>query len=187
MTGRTKRITVSSAVVIPALLFATGWLGALQQQIASPRSQPQDNTPAQNSEKSAVHSSVIEAPPAAARLAPSPRTTSEYTISENVNLVLLDVSVKDKKGGYVSGLPKEDFTVLEDGKPQPITQFADNDIPVTAGLVVDNSGSMSPKKPDVITAALVFIQSSNPLDELVCHQLQRSSMARASADSAVYG
>ena len=166
MTGRTKRVTLSGAVAIPALLFATGWLGALPQQTASPHSQKtQDDTPAQSSEKHAVHIPVIEAPPAAALAPPPPRTTSQYTISENVNLVLLDMSVKDKNGGYVSGLPKEDFTVLEDGKPQPITQFADNDIPVTAGLIVDNSGSMGPKKPDVITAALVFIQSSNPLDE----------------------
>ena len=83
-----------------------------------------------------------------------------------MNLVLLDVSVRDPKGGFVSGLTKDAFTVYEDGKPQTITQFADADIPVTVGMVVDNSGSMRPKKPEVITAALVFIQASNPLDEM---------------------
>lgn len=90
----------------------------------------------------------------------------EFTISDDVNLVLLDVSVRDPKGGFVSGLPKEDFTVFENGTAQRITQFADNDIPVTVGLVVDNSGSMRSKKPEVITAALVFIQASNPQDEM---------------------
>jgi len=96
---------------------------------------------------------------------PSANGDKDFTISAEVDLVLLDVSVRDSKGGYVSSLPKEAFTVLEDGKPQTVTHFADKDIPVTVGLIVDNSGSMRPKKPDVITAALVFIQSSNPLDE----------------------
>jgi Ca-activated chloride channel family protein len=89
-----------------------------------------------------------------------------FTITANVDLVLLDVSVRDAQGGFVSGLPESDFTVLEDGKPQKITQFANRDVPVTLGLIVDNSGSMRPKKPDVVTAALVLIQSSNPEDEV---------------------
>lgn len=95
-----------------------------------------------------------------------PKPGSEFTIKADVNLVLLDVSVRDSKGGFVSGLPKDSFKIYEDGKTQTITQFADNDIPVTVGIVVDNSGSMRPKKPEVITAALAFIQSSNPLDEM---------------------
>ncbi len=90
----------------------------------------------------------------------------EFTISADVDLVLLDVSVRDSDGGFVSGLPQSAFTVLEDGHPQKITQFADQDIPVTIGLVVDNSGSMRPKKPEVITAALILIQASNPKDEV---------------------
>ncbi len=97
---------------------------------------------------------------------PEQPPTSNYTITANVNLVLLDVSVRDTEGGFVSGLPKEAFTVFEDGKPQAITQFANRDVPVTLGLVVDNSGSMRPKKPEVVTAALVLIQSSNPEDEV---------------------
>jgi Ca-activated chloride channel family protein len=92
--------------------------------------------------------------------------SNPFTITANVDLVLLDVSVRDAQGGFVSGLPEDDFTVLEDGKPQKITQFANRDVPVTLGLVVDNSGSMRPKKPDVVTAALVLIQASNPDDEV---------------------
>lgn len=90
----------------------------------------------------------------------------EFTISAEVNLVLLDVSVRDADGGFVSGLSKEAFTILEDGRPQTITQFANQDVPVTMGLIVDNSGSMRPKKPEVVTAALVLIQASNPKDEV---------------------
>jgi len=104
--------------------------------------------------------------PSFPQLPPPPLDKSDFTIKADVNLVLLDVSVRDSKGGFVSGLEKDAFTIYEDGKAQTVTQFASNDIPVTVGIVVDNSGSMRPKKPDVITAALVFIQSSNPLDEM---------------------
>ena len=81
----------------------------------------------------------------------------EFTIQTTSRLVLLDVSVKDAAGGFVSGLYKDDFKVYENGKPQQITQFANADIPVTVGIVVDESGSMRPKRAQVITAALVFI------------------------------
>jgi Ca-activated chloride channel homolog len=78
----------------------------------------------------------------------------------------LDVSVKDASGGFVSGLSKDDFKVYENGKPQPITHFANADIPVTVGIVVDESGSMRPKRAQVVTAALAFNQASNPMDEM---------------------
>jgi VWFA-related protein len=97
----------------------------------------------------------------------SGQTPSEdFTIRTTSRLVLLDVSVKDTNGGFVSGLTKDSFHVTEDGKPQTITQFADSDIPVTIGLVIDESGSMRRKKPEVITAALAFASESNPNDEM---------------------
>jgi Ca-activated chloride channel family protein len=92
--------------------------------------------------------------------------SKEFTIQTTSRLVLLDVSVKDAAGGFVSGLTQSDFKVFENGKPQTISQFANSDIPVTAGIVVDESGSMRPKRAQVITAALVFIQTSNPMDEM---------------------
>jgi Ca-activated chloride channel family protein len=79
---------------------------------------------------------------------------------------LLDVSVKDTAGGFVSGLTNQDFKVYEDGKPQQITQFAHADIPVAVGLLVDESASMRPKRAEVITAGLAFIRGSNPQDEI---------------------
>src|SRR5260370_31621180 len=90
----------------------------------------------------------------------------DFTIRSDVRLVLLDVSVRDAAGGFVSGLSKDNFKVYEDGKPQEITQFANQDIPVTVGIVVDESGSMRPKRHSVITAALAFIESSNTQDEV---------------------
>lgn len=90
----------------------------------------------------------------------------EYTIRTTSRLVLLDVSVKNASGGFAAGLKKDNFRVTEDGRSQEITQFADADIPVTVGLVVDESGSMRPKRPEVITAGLSFIHDSNPHDEV---------------------
>ncbi len=48
------------------------------------------------------------------------------------------------------GLAQENFKVYENGKPQQITQFANADIPVTVGILVDESGSMRPKRTEVI-------------------------------------
>lgn len=90
----------------------------------------------------------------------------EFKISTDVELVLLDVSVKQAKGGYVSGLTSENFQIYENGAPQKITEFASADIPVTVGLVMDDSGSMRPKRPEVITAGLVFVGASNPQDQV---------------------
>ena len=94
-----------------------------------------------------------------------PSAREPYTISDNVDLVLLDVSVKNPQGGFVVGLEKSNFQVFEDGHPRKITQFASVDTPVTVGLVVDNSGSMRRKRPEVVTAGLGFAKSSNPQDE----------------------
>ena len=90
----------------------------------------------------------------------------EFTIQTTSRLVLLDVSVKDPKGGFVSGLTKDNFKVFENGKPETISQFSNADIPVTAGLVVDESGSMRPKRAQMLTAAMIFIHESNPMDEM---------------------
>lgn len=95
----------------------------------------------------------------------SEKEPEEFTIRTTSRLVLLDVSVKDSTGGLISDLGKENFQVFEDGKPQQITQFAHSDVPVTVGLVVDESGSMRQKQPEVITAAIGFIHASNPQDE----------------------
>jgi VWFA-related protein len=90
----------------------------------------------------------------------------QYTIRENVDFVVLHPTVKDRKGTLVSGLSKDDFQVYEDGVLQQIKYFSHEDIPVTVGLVVDNSGSMGRKRPEVITAALAFARSSNPQDQM---------------------
>jgi len=82
------------------------------------------------------------------------------------DLVVLQVAVLDKDSRFVSGLIDRDFTVYEDNVPQPVSVFRHDDSPATVGLVIDNSGSMRPKLPDVIAAAQAFARSSHPSVEL---------------------
>ncbi len=89
-----------------------------------------------------------------------------YRISVNVDLVVLDATVRDRKGRSVSDLSEQNFEVYEDGVRQSIRLFRHEDIPVTVGLVIDHSGSMRTKLPDVIAAARTFVQTSNPEDQM---------------------
>ena len=87
-------------------------------------------------------------------------------ISVNSELVALPVRVTDANGNVVSGLNQQDFTVFEDGRPQKLTLFQQEDAPVTVGLVVDHSRSMGPKLAEVSAAVSAFAHSSNPQDEM---------------------
>ena len=60
---------------------------------------------------------------------------------------------------------RDDFHVFEDNAPQNIVSFAHSDVPVSIGLLIDNSGSMSRKRPAVNKSALDLIEASNPQDE----------------------
>ncbi len=91
---------------------------------------------------------------------------NDFKISTEVNLVVLGATVTDRAGKFVTGLQKENFRVYENGRPQETKVFLPEDVPVTVGLVVDSSGSMRPKMPDVTTAGLSFIRYSNPDDEM---------------------
>jgi len=74
--------------------------------------------------------------------------------------------VLDKKGRTVNNLKQENFRVYEDGVPQKLAVFTHADIPVTTGIVIDDSGSMREKRPGVNAAALTFVKTSNPQDQV---------------------
>ncbi|MBI4472205.1 MAG: VWA domain-containing protein [Acidobacteria bacterium] len=89
----------------------------------------------------------------------------DYVIKVDVELVTLPVSVFDKDGRPVDGLTQDHFQILEDNTPQKITLFKHEDIPLSVGLIIDNSGSMRNKRERVNHAALSFVRESNPDDE----------------------
>ena len=96
----------------------------------------------------------------------SGETSSPFQISVSLNLVVLPTTVRDKKGGFATGLSQENFEVFEDNVRQTVRLFRHDDIPVTVGLVVDHSGSMHRKLPDVLAAASAFVKFSNPEDQM---------------------
>src|SRR5579872_272762 len=93
-------------------------------------------------------------------------TQSRPVFTSHADLVELHVSVLDRHAGYVSDLPRDAFTVTEDGRPQRIEFFEHEDTPVTVGIVIDSSGSMVRRRDAVIAAGMAFAASSNPADEL---------------------
>jgi len=93
-------------------------------------------------------------------------SNDEYTLKLNANMVILSATVVDRHNALVSGLGKDNFQVYENRVLQQIKHFSREDIPVTVGILVDNSGSMGPKRDDVIAAALAFVRSSNPKDQM---------------------
>src|SRR5438128_6870489 len=87
------------------------------------------------------------------------------SIKVDVNLVVLHTTVLDDRGRFADGLKEENFRVLEDKAEQKLSIFKREDVPVSMGLVIDNSGSMRYKRPRVNEAALTLVQGSNPQDE----------------------
>jgi VWFA-related protein len=98
--------------------------------------------------------------------AATPQAPEPFQISVNVDLVVLQAAVHDRKGRFAPDLSERDFTVYEDGVRQAIRLFRHEDVPVTVGLVIDHSASMAPKLPEVIAAARAFVQFSNPEDRM---------------------
>jgi len=90
----------------------------------------------------------------------------QYTLSVDVDLAVFNVTVLDSDHRPVIGLKPENFHVYEDGREQRIKIFQAEDAPATLGLVIDNSGSMSNKRRDVVTAALAFVNTSQRDDEM---------------------
>ena len=88
------------------------------------------------------------------------------TFSASSELVVLHVTVKDRKGAYVAGLTQDAFNVIEDGEAQTVRFFTDSDTPATVGLLIDSSGSMYQYRPLTIASATAFAHASHPEDEI---------------------
>ena len=86
-------------------------------------------------------------------------------IRVNVNLVLIPLTVTDPLNRLVTGLEKENFFIYEKDRLQTIKSFSTEDAPVTIGIVLDLSGSMSSKFIRARQSVVEFMRTANPQDE----------------------
>jgi Ca-activated chloride channel homolog len=96
---------------------------------------------------------------------PSNIGQQDNRIRVDVNLVVLHTTVLDDRGRFADGLKQDNFRVFEDKVEQKLSVFKREDIPVSMGLVIDNSGSMRDKRPRVNEAAITLVEASNKQDE----------------------
>ena len=89
-----------------------------------------------------------------------------YADKVNVEAIQVTVTVTDDKGRFVGGIPRSAFRVLEDGKQEPITYFASEDVPLELVVAVDISGSMTPSMPKLKTAVKGFLVAVPPKNQV---------------------
>ena len=101
-----------------------------------------------------------------AQTLPPQQPDETATFKLDTQLVVLHASVADKSGKLITNLPRAAFKVFENNVEQPIKTFTREDVPVSMGIIIDNSGSMRDKRAKVAAAALALVKASNPQDEV---------------------
>jgi VWFA-related protein len=127
-----------------------------------PNSQPPDASAPQSG---SAHPGD-QTPPSNSAQNPDSGDNGVFVFKKQVEEVVLHATVIDSKQHIVTNLAKNNFNVFEGGRPQTITSFRHEDIPVAMCIVVDNSGSMREKRAKVNAAALNLVRASNPNDEV---------------------
>jgi Ca-activated chloride channel family protein len=87
--------------------------------------------------------------------------TASAQFRSDTRLVVLHASVNDKKGKLLTNLERNAFKVFENGQPQAVKVFRREDVPVSLGIIIDDSGSMMNKRARVETAALAMVRESS--------------------------
>jgi VWFA-related protein len=143
-----------------AVLLAGAFVTLAAQQ--SPSTTAPAQAPSLTEDRDPARSPDIEPP--VGTTGPLRKEGEGYILRTDVEEVVLNCTVLDGSK-LVQGLTREDFHVEEDGVKQSIISFQHTDLPVSIAMVVDNSGSMSRKRPSVNKSALDLIEASNPQDE----------------------
>ena len=124
-----------------------------------------------------------------------------FRFKSGVELVNVTATVSDQDGHFVSGLTKDDFTVYEDGQRQEITNFSNERVPVSLGILLDTSGSMTPDKMSAARSAidrfiydllgkddeLFFVQFASVPDLLQGWTYDRRAISRAVGETTAAG
>ena len=116
-------------------------------------------------------------PPATATQAPDTASSQDavpsqdddsngFVFKKEIEEVILHATVIDDQNHLIAGLARDNFAVYEDGKPQEVTSFRQERVPVALGILIDNSGSMLPKRTKVNDAALRLVDASQQEDRV---------------------
>jgi len=171
--NRAARVFFFALVILAGAQLATSaWpQAAAAQNEAKPAAAPAPETTSPQTQ--GIQPSQTQPPPTQPPPTQPPPTQDKqpddqgvFVFRKDVDEVLLYASVVDDKQHIVTTLNQNDFSVFEDGKQQKIISFHHVDIPVSMGILIDNSGSMREKRNKVNQAALNLVRSSNPQDEV---------------------
>jgi Ca-activated chloride channel family protein len=180
LSGSTRRTTVLAFILaFTAVSLLIAGASAAQQPDSRARQTGAANpsptaTPVETTGPGRKIAPQLGAPPPAPILRPKPTPTPDFNGAEidaesrltiNTDLVTLHVRVIDRNNRPINNISKADFRILEDGVPQPIFSFTEEEVPVIYGLAVDTSGSLRPQFDQVISAAKTIIGSNKKGDE----------------------
>ncbi len=162
---------------ILVFLFAAPVAAVHAQQAPAKPPSPAEQQPSLTVDRDPVPSPDASTAPPAAAAPPAGQAAGQgsgqltrgrngqFTLTQDVEEVILNATVLDEHQRLVTNLQKDDFKVFEDGTPQTIVSFQQQDLPVSLGILVDNSGSMRMKRQAVNLSALDLVRASNPQDE----------------------
>ena len=102
-------------------------------------------------------------------------STGGYMLKVDVNLVVVEATVRDERGQVVDNLKRENFRVYEDGVEQQIVQFSRDELPLAVALVLDRSGSMGPVLRQVRDAAYDTLSQLKPNDQVALFSFASTS------------
>jgi Ca-activated chloride channel homolog len=168
--SRARRVAVS---LVAAPLLCVGLLGLSTAQTSnsspapspSPSANPSPSpAPAQNSNP--PQSDANGAPQDAEPQQAQDDQAGGFVFKKEVEEVVLHAVVVDDQNHLVTSLGEKNFRVFEDGKPQDLTFFRKEHVPVSLGILIDNSGSMLPKRANVSEAALQLVDASQQKDRV---------------------
>ena len=180
LSGSTRRTTVLAFILaFTAISVLIVGASAAQQPDGRARQTGATNpsptaTPTEQTGPGRKIAPQLGAPPPAPILRPKPtpppdpngaEIDADSRLTINTDLVTLHVRVIDRNNHPINRLSKDEFRVLEDGVPQPIFSFTEEEVPVIYGLAVDTSGSLRPQFDSVISAAKTIINSNKKGDE----------------------
>jgi VWFA-related protein len=151
----TIEVEGQTAPPIPAPPSAT----AVAQAAGLPAAAPQNAVPPNNQSKGPATQDQPDGQQ------PEDNQGAVFVFKTEVHEVILHATVVDEQRRRVTDLDRPAFAVFEDGRPQAITIFRRDDVPVALGIVIDNSGSMREKREKVNQAVLNLIRAIDPKDE----------------------